>query len=101
MEPEIPDGACCLFCTDIAGALQGKTVLVQLQDAIDPETGLRFTVKKYHRIKQHAADGTWRPETVTLKPVNTAYEPIQVNESNAERLMVIGEMLEVLGTLTS
>ena len=49
MEPAIPDGAWCLFRAPVDGTRQGKIVLVQLRDATDPETGLRYTVKRYKR----------------------------------------------------
>ena len=46
MEPAILDGAYALFRAPVAGTRQGKTVLVELRDAVDPETG-RYTVKRY------------------------------------------------------
>jgi hypothetical protein len=56
MEPAIPDGAWCLFRAPVEGTRQGKTVLVQLRDATDPETGQRYTVKRYESEKAN----TWR-----------------------------------------
>jgi len=47
MEPAIPDGAWCLFRAPVEGTRQCKTVLVQLRDATDPETGQRYTVERY------------------------------------------------------
>lgn len=47
MEPAIPEGSYCLFRTPVEGTRQGKTVLVQLRDATDPETDQRYTVKRY------------------------------------------------------
>ena len=47
MEPAIRDGAWCLFRGPVEGTRQGKIVLVQLRGATDPETGLRYTVKRY------------------------------------------------------
>ena len=40
MEPVIPDGAYCLFASPVTGTRQGKTVLVQLRNGADPETGI-------------------------------------------------------------
>ena len=51
MEPAIRDGAWCLFRGPVAGTRQGKMVLVQLRDATDPETGQRYTVKRYKSEK--------------------------------------------------
>ena len=42
MEPKIPDGSYCLFAP-VSGTRQGKTILVQLHDRSDPETGQRYT----------------------------------------------------------
>ena len=47
MEPRVPDGAYCLFASPVTGTRQGRTVLVRLRDAVDPDTGERFTVKRY------------------------------------------------------
>jgi SOS-response transcriptional repressor LexA len=95
MEPAIPDGAWCLFRTPVEGTRQGKTVLVQLRDATDPETGQRYTVKRYESEK--AAEGdSWRHERVTLKPVNPDFEPIVLTSSDAGELQVIAELVEVL-----
>lgn len=55
MEPHIPDGADCLFSSPVEGSRQGRTVLVELRDFVDPETGERYTVKRYRSVK--AADG--------------------------------------------
>ena len=59
MEPRIPDGAYCLFASPVTGTRQGRTVLVQLRDAVDPDTGERFTVKRY-RSKKSADEDGWR-----------------------------------------
>ncbi|TAK24845.1 MAG: type I restriction endonuclease subunit R [Chloroflexota bacterium] len=56
MEPQIPDGAFCLFASPVTGTRQGRTVLVQLRDAADPETGNRYTVKRYEKRE----GGGWR-----------------------------------------
>jgi hypothetical protein len=69
MEPSIPDGAWCLFSAPVEGTRQGKTVLVQLRDEVDPETGQRYTVKRYESEKAAAGD-SWRHTRITLKPLN-------------------------------
>jgi hypothetical protein len=71
MEPAIPDGAYCLFAAPVTGTRQGKTVLVQLRDATDPETGERYTVKRYESEKtetplwRHARIGRSRTTTTS------------------------------------
>lgn len=95
MEPQIPDGAYCLFASPVTGTRQGKTVLVQLRDGTDPETGHRYTVKRYESTK--AANGDkWRHTLVTLKPVNPSFAPIVLRDLEEETLQVIAELVEVL-----
>jgi hypothetical protein len=78
MEPSIPDGSFCLFAAPVTGTRQGKTVLAQLRDAADPETGERYTVKRYESEKTRAGD-SWRHATITLRPINPNFEPIVLN----------------------
>lgn len=95
MEPAIPDGSHCLFRAPIEGTRQGKTVLVQLRDASDPETGQRYTVKRYESGKRKRGN-SWHHERITLKPVNPAFEPIVLSGADEGELQVIAELLEVL-----
>ena len=96
MEPAIPDGSYCLFASPVAGARQGKTVLVQLRDATDPETGERYTVKRYESEKAQDGD-SWRHARITLKPVNPDFQPIVLTGAEEGELQVIAELVEVLG----
>ena len=96
MEPAIPDGAYCLFGSPVLGTRQGKTVLVQLRDEIDPENGHRFTVKRYESVKGQSGD-SWRHEVIQLKPANPAFQPIVFTSADEGQLTVVGELLEVLG----
>ena len=95
MEPAIPNGAWCLFRSPVEGTRQSKTVLVQLRDATDPETGQRYTVKRYKSEKAKEGD-TWRHARITLKPVNLDFEPIVLTGSQEGELQVIAELVEVL-----
>jgi hypothetical protein len=95
MEPVIPDGSWCLFRAPIEGSRQGKTVLVQLRDATDPETGQRYTVKRYESIKIAKGDA-WQHERITLKPVNPSFEPIVLTGVDASELELVAEVLQVL-----
>jgi len=96
MEPAIPDGAWCLFSAPIEGTRQGKIVLVQLRDITDPDTGQRYTVKRYESEKAAKGD-SWRHERVTLKPINPDFEPIVLTSHDGGQLQVIAELVEVLG----
>lgn len=98
MEPMIPDGAYCLFRAPVEGTRQGKTVLVELRDRRDAETGECYTVKRYESEK--AAEGdSWRHERVTLKPLNPEFEPIVLGGDDEGELRVIAELVDVLGRL--
>jgi SOS-response transcriptional repressor LexA len=97
MEPAVPDGSYCLFRSPVEGTRQGRIVLVQLRNAVDPETGERYTVKRYESEKTAEGD-TWRHELIILKPVNPAFEPIDLVGADENQLRVIAELVEVLGS---
>ena len=95
MEPAVPDGSYCLFRAPVEGTRLGKTVLVQLRDSTDPETGQRYTVKRYHSEKAVAGD-SWRHARITLDPVNPDFDPIIFTSADESKLRVIAELVEVL-----
>ena len=97
MEPAIPDGSWCLFRSPVEGTRQGKTVLVELRGDPDPDTGERYTVKRYTSEKAAGdADGDWRHTRITLSPTNPDYKPIILKAQEDEELRVIAEFLEVV-----
>jgi hypothetical protein len=73
-----------------------KVVLVLMRDAIDAETGQRFTVKEYASEKGASEDGAWRHERVVLKPRNRDYAPLVFEADVEGGLEVKAEWLEVL-----
>jgi hypothetical protein len=97
MEPRITDGAYCPFSGPVMGTRQGKTVLVQLADQVDSETGQRYTVKRYESQKVESADESWRHVRVTLKPNNPVFEPIVLTADDDESVRVVAEPIQVLG----
>ncbi len=97
MEPIIPDGSWCLFRAPVEGTRQGKTVLVQLRDVTDPDTGQRYTVKRYESAKA-SKGSSWRHERITLKPVNPDFKPIVLIDIDAGELQVVAELVEVVGS---
>jgi ATP-dependent helicase YprA (DUF1998 family) len=97
MEPQIRDGAYCLFRMPVRGTRQGKTVLVQLRDAVDPETGERYTVKRYSSEKADTEEGTWRHVKIILSPTNKDFDPIEVVADDEMDLAVVAELLAVIG----
>jgi type I restriction enzyme, R subunit len=96
MEPAIPDGSYCLFRAPVTGTRQGKIVLVQLRDTIDPDNGERYTVKRYLSEKVTDSD-SWRHSRITLKPINPDFQPIVITGSEEGELQVVAEFVEVLG----
>ena len=94
MEPAIPEGSYCLFSSPVAGTRQGKTVLVQLTDATDPETGQRYTVKRYESEKAKKGD-SWRHTRITLKPLNAEFAPIVLTGVEDGLVQVIAEFIEI------
>ena len=96
MEPRITDGAYCPFAAPVTGSRQGRTVLVQLRDATDPETGHRYTVKRYE-VKARVG-GSWRHTKITLRPTNPAFAPMVLDAAENDAVQVIAELVEVLGT---
>ena len=97
MEPMIPDGSYCLFRSPVTGTRQGRTVLVQLRDAIDPDTDQRFTVKRYRSEKTTDEDG-WRHFKIVLEPVNPDFQPIELTADDEDTVAVVAELVEVIGS---
>ncbi|MCY4508300.1 MAG: S24 family peptidase [Acidobacteria bacterium] len=96
MEPRVPDGSYCLFASPVTGTRQGRTVLVQLRDTTDPDTGQRFTVKRYRSERTADADG-WRHVRITLEPTNPDFEPIELTVDDEDSVTVVAELIEVIG----
>lgn len=96
MEPLIPDGAYVLFTSPVTGTRNGRTVLVQLRDAKDPETGHRYTVKRYQSEKVRSGD-SWRHSRIILAPLNSAFVPIVLEGVEEEVVNVLGEFVAVVG----
>ena len=66
-------------------------------NAFDPDTGQRFTVKRYQSEKATNEDG-WRHITIVLEPLNPEYEPIELTAEDESPVNVIAELIEVIGT---
>ena len=98
MAPAIPDGAYALFRAPVTGTRQGKVVLVELRDATDPETGGRYTVKRYQSEKAESGD-SWRHSNVTLEPLNPEFDPIILTDVDEEAVRVVAELVEVVGVI--
>ncbi|MFH2137869.1 MAG: DNA/RNA helicase domain-containing protein [Candidatus Omnitrophota bacterium] len=96
MEPLINDGSYCVFRTPVVGSRNNKIVLVQHNECPDPETGGKYSIKKYTSKKSLHEDGTWSHEQIILDPLNSKYEPIIIDKAEDGEFMVIGEFIAVL-----
>ena len=92
MEPLIRDGSICLFRPIEGRDPNERVVLLQLRDARDPESGGRYTVKRF----KVAGRKEGRVTRVRLEPVNREFQPIALEEDPMQQLRVIAEFLEVL-----
>ena len=97
MESRIPDGSYCLFAGPVTGTRQDRIVLAKLLSALDPDTGQRFTVKRYRSAKTANEDG-WRHLSIVLEPLNPDYEPIELTGEDESPVAVIAELVEVICT---
>lgn len=77
-----------------------KIVLVHLRDTTDPETGQRYTVKRYQSEKVANSDGTWQHAKITLKPINPQFEAVVLSGADDGQLAVVAELVEVVGPPT-
>jgi len=69
---------------------------VQHHSIHDPETGGRYTVKRYESEKVIDEAGGWRHTAVRLEPINPDFEAIVFWEDTEGELAVIAELVEVL-----
>src|SRR5262249_39081669 len=79
MEPQIPDGAYCLFERQHDGEarhLQGRITLVQHCDIYDPETGGTYTIRRYTQEQRSGASRSHQPRIIRLLPLHPDYAPI-------------------------
>ena len=60
---------------------QGMTLLVQFRDPVDPETGVRYTVKHY---------------TIRLKPLHAHFDPIVLVGAPEHQVRVVNEFVYVM-----
>ncbi len=104
MEPRIPEGSICLFRSPAAGSRTGRIVLARLRDAVDPETGERFTVKRYRSEKRSASDGPWRHFAIVLEPLNRDFPTIELQAEDGAgsgAVDIVAEFADVLGPAPS
>jgi len=96
MEPRIPDRSYAVFRYGVVGDRSGKIVLAQLVGSTDPETGGRYTVKKYQSQKTIHEDGQWEHTGIQLLPLNPAFKPIVIQPSDAESMKIVAEFVGLM-----
>jgi phage repressor protein C with HTH and peptisase S24 domain len=96
MEPLIPDGSLCVFRKFKSGSRQGRIVLVQNADLVDPEHGGTYTAKKYNSEKVFDKEGDWLHSEIILSPLNHEYQAIQLTPEDENTVSVIAEFVCVL-----
>jgi type I restriction enzyme R subunit len=87
MEPKINDGDICVFEWYKGGSREGDIVLTECPD-VDPDTGCRYTIKKYHSEKV-GTDGSWEHSKVELQSLNPDYDTIELNGVDGYRTIGI------------
>jgi DUF2075 family protein len=101
MNRRIPNGSWNLFRAAPAGSREGRIVVVQHRDIADPETGGRYTIKRYRSEKVADEAGGWRHTRIVLQPESEqpGYAPI-VLELGPEQdtVQVVAEWLLTLPT---
>ena len=95
MEPKIHDGDLCVMRAHPVGSRQGKIVLAQHRETYDPDTGGAYSIKRYESDKVATDDGSWRHASITLRPLNPSYEPIEVVADGGDS-DIVAELVKVL-----
>lgn len=96
MSPTLLDGDYAVFEAGVQGSRQGRIILAQHHGLSDPENGGSYSVKHYYSEKKVGEDG-WAHTKILLKPVNPAFEPIEITEERAAEFSIIAEYKFKLG----
>jgi DUF2075 family protein len=97
MESTISDGSYCIFISDRGGSRNGKVVLVESRKLTDPETSLKYMVKRYSSEKELFDDGTWIHKRITLSPDNKSFGAIVLENVSADEFRVVAEFVAAVG----
>ena len=96
MEPRIHDGDYCLFERYTGGSREGKIVLAEHHGEVDSDYEGAYSIKVYHSKKVFNEYDEWQHESITLQPLNRAYEPISINAEDADSFRIIGEFVDTI-----
>ena len=97
MEPTIADGSWCLFRFERGGSRHG-VYLIESRQVTDPETGLAFTIKRYHSEKEDLGNDQWRHKRIVLSPDNKDFKDIILENVSGDDFRVVAEFIEILKT---
>lgn len=96
MNKIIPNGSICLFEKYSGGSRNGRIVLVEMTDYMDPDSGSNYTIKEYTSKKTGSTDN-WKHQEIVLLPKSTEeYEPIVLRDEETVGLKVVGVFVRVL-----
>lgn len=96
MEPLVPSGSYCLFRPVPGGTKEGRKLLVWHEGLTDGETGGQYTLKVYHSDKVAGGDDLEPQKRIVLKPLNPAFQPIVIDESEDGAVRAVAEFVRVL-----
>ena len=96
MEPRIHDGDYCVFERYKGGSRNGKIVLAQHRGYYDDDNAGAFSIKEYNSTKSADEYGNWQHESIELRPLNPAYNPIVLTPDDIEDFIIIGEFVATL-----
>ncbi len=95
MEPLIFDNDLCVFRANVVGSRNNKIVLAQHNNHIDSENQGSYSIKKYTSEKSFDKEtGEWQHEKIILKPLNTDYKPIIIEEDDG--FLIVAEFVSII-----
>ena len=100
MAPLIPHGSRAIFRAGsaLAGSRQGKIVLVESDNLVDPETGWNLVVKKYESEKVARENDSFAHTRITLRSLNPAYDSIIIENASENEYKVLGEFIKTISS---
>ncbi len=96
MEPLVPSGSYCLFRPVPGGTKEGRKLLIWHAGRTDGETGGQYTLKVYHSEQLAAPVDDGAQRRIVLKPLNPAFQPIELDAADEAAVRAIAEFVRVL-----
>jgi transcriptional regulator with XRE-family HTH domain len=95
MSPTVPHGALALFRSPVTGPLEGRVVLAETRDHIDPETGGAYVLKRVGSVEMKPRGGL----LLKLRSDNPDFAPLRVElgtDGGDSELRILAELERVL-----